>query len=339
MMLQLSQAVIILMLYALLILGIRAHNTNTKLLLISFDGFRHDYLQKVKDSGRSTPNFDSLIKDGVEAEYMKNIYVTKTLPNHYTIVTGHYAESHGVIDNDMYDPVYKEFYYESTQHANDTKWYNNGTVGGGAEPIWVTNEKGYQSSLFPRRSGIVGWPGGDISIHGHTAAHTVPFSYYLHDFSNHSRIEKIVEWFTTEDKPINLGLLYFEDPDHLGHQVGPNSEIMYDHIVALDGVVGDLIKQLKEKDLFHHLNIIITSDHGMAEVSPDKVVFLEDYIDSSSYLTPRNSLGFTIKPNAGETFKKNMCAGGMGESAKKLNHVGGRISEIKLRWGWGSSRN
>ncbi len=284
-------------------LGIRAHNTNSKLLLISFDGFRHDYLQKVKESGRSTPHFDSLIQNGVEAEYLKNVVVTKTHPNHYSIVTGHYAESHGVVDNDMYDPVWKEEYHESSHPPNETKWYNNGTIGGGAEPIWVTNEKGLQSSLFPRRSGVVAWPGSDILIHGHTASHTVPFSYYDHSFQNHSRINTIVEWFASETEPINLGLLYFEDPDHLGHQVGPNSEILYDHIVALDEVLGYLIQLLKENHLFDHLNIIITSDHGMAEVSPDKAIFLEDYIDSSSYIAGGSSLIWTIKPNQSKTYQ------------------------------------
>ena len=300
--LQLSHAVIFVMFLGLLMLGIRAHNTNSKLLLISFDGFRHDYLQKVKDSGRQTPHFDSLIKNGVEAEYVKNVFVTKTLPNHYSIVTGHYAESHGVIDNDMYDPVFKEYFYIITHPPNYTKWFNNGTVGGGAEPIWVTNQKGLQSSLFPRRSGIVAWPGSDILIHGYTPSTTVPFSYFDHTLRNHSRIQKIVEWFASEIKPINLGLLYFGDPDHLGHEVGPNSETIYDHIVALDGVLGDLIKLLKENHLFDNLNIIITSDHGMAEVSPHKVLFLEDYIGSSSYLEPRNSVSFTIKPKASKAF-------------------------------------
>ena len=31
-------------------------------------------------------------------------YPSKTFPNHYTIATGLYPESHGIIDNYVYDP-------------------------------------------------------------------------------------------------------------------------------------------------------------------------------------------------------------------------------------------
>ena len=54
-----------------------------KLLLVSMDGFRWDYLDKF-----NTPNFDKFAKNGVRVDYVNNSFVTKTFPNHYTIVTG-----------------------------------------------------------------------------------------------------------------------------------------------------------------------------------------------------------------------------------------------------------
>lgn len=58
-------------------------NTTPPLLLISFDGFRYDYLSKA-----NTPNFDSLIANGVKAESLIPVFPSKTFPNHYSIVTG-----------------------------------------------------------------------------------------------------------------------------------------------------------------------------------------------------------------------------------------------------------
>ena len=55
------------------------HN-NQKLLLISFDGFRSDYLTKT-----DTPNFDALVKHGVISKGLIPIFPTKTFPNHYSI--------------------------------------------------------------------------------------------------------------------------------------------------------------------------------------------------------------------------------------------------------------
>ena len=54
-----------------------------KLLLVSMDGFRWDYLYRTY-----TPNFDLFVKNGIKVDYVNNSFVTKTFPNHYTIVTG-----------------------------------------------------------------------------------------------------------------------------------------------------------------------------------------------------------------------------------------------------------
>lgn len=46
-----------------------------------------------------------LANEGIEAAYMVPIFPSKTFPNHYTLVTGLYAESHGIVSNTFYDPV------------------------------------------------------------------------------------------------------------------------------------------------------------------------------------------------------------------------------------------
>ena len=53
----------------------------TPLLLVSFDGFRADYLQRFP-----MPNLKLLYSQGVLVEQLKNIFITKTFPNHYTLV-------------------------------------------------------------------------------------------------------------------------------------------------------------------------------------------------------------------------------------------------------------
>ena len=36
---------------------------------------------------------------------------------------------------------------------------------------------------------------------------------------------------------------------------------------------------MKSRDVYDDINIIITTDHGMASTSKDSVIFLDDYID------------------------------------------------------------
>ena len=73
------------------------------------------------------------------------------MPGHYSIMTGLYPESHGIISNTMYDPVLKARFGAA---QTDPRWWN------GAEPIRVTNQKQKGTS------GVLYWPGYNIKIKG-----------------------------------------------------------------------------------------------------------------------------------------------------------------------------
>ena len=107
-------------------------------LLISFDGFRADYLDWY-----DTPNFDGFSKNGVRASGMKPSFVTKTFPNHYSIATGMYVENHGLIGNKFYDQQLDDYYtLRERDKVEDARFYDG-------EPIWVTAEKqGVKAASF-----------------------------------------------------------------------------------------------------------------------------------------------------------------------------------------------
>ena len=270
-----------------------SHGNHPVVLLVSFDGFRHDYLKKTKASGRSTPNFDRLRNNGVEAEYVKNNFITNTFPNHFSIVTGHYAESHGIVANTFYDPVLKETF--SYSNSTEAVWWNNGTSNRGAEPIWITNQKAPQATLSKRRSGVLFWPGAEVELHGTQAIY---WKHYNKTFPDKSRIDTIIKWFTDRYEPINLGLLYFSQPDSLGHDVGPNSDKILDLIVELDATLGYLINELEKVDLYEEMNIFITSDHGMTEINgANHIIELENFL--ALYRLIGESPTFNILPSEG----------------------------------------
>uniref|UniRef100_A0A452H0X1 Uncharacterized protein n=1 Tax=Gopherus agassizii TaxID=38772 RepID=A0A452H0X1_9SAUR len=54
----------------------------SRVLLLSFDGFRWDYIYKFP-----TPNFHYIMKNGAHVKQVTNVFITKTYPNHYTMVT------------------------------------------------------------------------------------------------------------------------------------------------------------------------------------------------------------------------------------------------------------
>ncbi|XP_061177619.1 ectonucleotide pyrophosphatase/phosphodiesterase family member 5-like [Saccostrea echinata] len=238
-----------------------------KVLLVSYDGFRWDYLKKIKNP----VNFNRVIAGGVHAtKGLKNAFITKTLPNHYTLVTGLYEESHGLIANEMYDPVLNEsFSLENPEDVIKSEWFDNG-----GEPIWVTNQK--QSTFSsPRRSGSMFWPGSMASVHGFLPTKYFPFNPLM---KLEERIDIIISWFLDKD-PINLGLLYYEHPDHEGHQFGPESEKMTHILEYLNNATGYLLDSLEKNNLLNKVNLILTSDHGMSSTPKNKVIVLEDHVD------------------------------------------------------------
>lgn len=95
------------------------------LLVVSYDAFRYDFVNRT-----ITPHLYNLRKHGTYAEYLNNIFPTKTFPNHHSIATGLYAETHGVIGNRIYDPISQKTFgirdYELF-HYNEN-----------IEPIWVS---------------------------------------------------------------------------------------------------------------------------------------------------------------------------------------------------------
>ena len=283
----------------LLPIFVHSHVVNPHVLLVSFDGFRWDYLDMVKKAGGHTPAFDILRNEGVVAtKGIRNTFMTTAFPDHYSIVTGMHAVNHGVVANTFYDPDRQVLYdAKNDTHRLDPYYWNNGTESGKVwpgEPIWITNQRG-STSLLRRNSGVMMWPGCDVQLHGQYPSH---YQSYNKDMSSKAKIDQVVNWFTDQFTPINLGLLYFDEPDAHGHAVGPDSQEMIDLIISLDQVLQYLMDKLAEHRLFDGINLIVTSDHGMAKI--DNVIYLEDYVDSSLYLKATGSPVGHIWPHEGK---------------------------------------
>ena len=201
------------------------------LILISFDGFRYDYLQRVK-----TTRLAWLQENGVSATVINN-FVTRTFPNHVSIVTGRYEEKHGIIDNIMWDPVYKEKFTYTTV---DPKWYNI------SEPIWVANER----QGVGRLSAVVNWVGGAVPFHGYRAFFSPPYNQRI---PFRTLVDMVLRQLDN-DPPVNFVALHFHEPDSTGHKYGPNSKQVDNAILNLDQVIEYFVQELKKRHLFDEVS-------------------------------------------------------------------------------------
>ncbi|XP_037349250.1 ectonucleotide pyrophosphatase/phosphodiesterase family member 7 [Talpa occidentalis] len=226
-------------------------SSRKKLLLVSFDGFRWDYDQDV-----STPHLDSMAREGVKARYMTPAFITITSPCHFTLVTGKYIENHGVVHNMFYNTTNKmKLPYHPTLGID--RWWDNGSL-----PIWITAQK---QGL---RTGSFFYPGGNVTYQGMTVTQSRKEGA-LHNYKNETEwranIDTVMRWFTEDN--LDLVTLYFGEPDSTGHKFGPESQQRKDMVAQVDRTVGYLRDRIWKSGLADRLNLIITSDHGMATVN------------------------------------------------------------------------
>jgi len=231
-------------------------------LLVSIDGFRADYLDP-----RLTPNLSSLAGLGVRAEALIPSFPTKTFPNHYTMVTGLRPDHHGLVANNIWDPVMESRYSLGNREAiQNADWY-------GGVPIWVAAERAGMATapMF--------WPGSEAPIQGVRPTHWLE---YDDDMPHDTRIDWVLDRLSGEVvDPVRFATLYFSDVDVASHEFGPGTPELRASVARVDSAVGQLVDALLRRGL-DRVNLIVVSDHGMSSLSPDRVVFLDDYLDPDS---------------------------------------------------------
>jgi predicted AlkP superfamily pyrophosphatase or phosphodiesterase len=248
---------------ALLAITCARSSPGPTLLLLSFDGFRWDYVQRYP-----TPEIQRLLARGAHAEALIPPFPTKTYPSHYTTVTGLYPEHHGIVGNTMYDPGVKAWFSIGDRTAvEDGRWW-------AGEPIWVTGER------QGRVMATVFWPGSEAPIGGARPRYWLRYDARMPPAR---RIDTMFGWL---DKPAaerpSFVAMYFGDADEAGHDHGPDSPAVRQAVERLDRALGRLRQGLERRGLADEIDLILTSDHGMTELSPDRVIFLDDYLDLST---------------------------------------------------------
>ncbi|NWU14596.1 ENPP3 phosphodiesterase, partial [Cephalopterus ornatus] len=258
------------------------------LILFSMDGFRAEYLQTWSSL---LPNIEKLKTCGTHSKYMRAVYPTKTFPNHYTIVTGLYPESHGIIDNSIYDVHLNEHFSLSGMEKFNPSWWKG-------QPIWLTAM--YQNL----KAGTFFWPGSDVEING-----TYPNLYTVFNSSviYEQRISGILKWLdkTKSERP-DFYTLYIEEPDSSGHSFGPVSGGVIKALQVADQALGMLMDGLKQRNLHNCVNLIVLADHGMEKTYCNQLEYMTNYfkqVDFYMYAGPAARIRAQNVPNDYFTLK------------------------------------
>lgn len=233
-------------------------------VLISIDGFRHDYAKRFGAS--------NLLLFDVRAEGLIPSFPTKTFPNHYTIVTGLYPVHHGLVSNTFYDRNINRVYEIGNRaEIENPVWYHG-------EPIWS----------LARAQGMVTasmmWVGTEAPINGY---HPTYYYKYNAGISYEDRVNTVMNWLRLpEKKRPHFITLYFSETDDVGHEFGPDSEEIANSVLKMDSLIGQL--QLKLKSTGLPVQLIVVSDHGMQRFDVKNLIRLSELIpenDESTVIT------------------------------------------------------
>ena len=250
---------LLLLLMALMPRQACAAGRDTYTVIVSLDGLRWDYLDAY-----DVPFMDSLAVHGVKA-VMQPSFPSKTFPNHYTLATGLTPDHHGIIANNFWDRERGvEFSLGNNETRSDGRYY-------GGDPVWLTaKHQGVKTAT-------VFWVGSDVAVGDEYPTYWRDYQTQLIDFP--ARVDEILRLLTLpEEQRPNLVMAYFEEPDKSGHDYGPVSAPTRRALEYLDSLLSVMWTRIQALPIAPDVNLIVTGDHGMTSVDPERFVNITDYL-------------------------------------------------------------
>ncbi|KAH7320549.1 alkaline-phosphatase-like protein [Rhizoctonia solani] len=215
------------------------HDFRKTVVVISFDGFRADYLHR-----GLTPNLLATGDSGLPNFLFRFPHHS----NHWSIMTGLYPESHGIIANEFIEP-------ETGAHSFTNTQTKVGMRTGGVESHLTER---IQVTDLTR-------PGPPVTRNDHKPTYFVPFRVI-------SFIRIICESL------IDVVIVYEPLIDDVGHMRGPDSPEMTEALMDIDVFAHSVRAGLSSRNLSSIVDVIFLSDHGMAPTHDRKWIYLDDIL-------------------------------------------------------------
>lgn len=282
-------------------------------IVVSLDAFRWDY-----PTIYNTPWLDSIAANGVAATMVPS-YPSSTVPNHFTLATGLVPDHHGIVNSQFWAPEKGELFSMGDSATRYNPYYFGG------EPIWVTAKK------QGVKSASIYWVGSDVAIQGlypdyYLRWDNEPRLTYPQRVEEALRIAKLPE----SERP-SLLMVYFDEPDWTTHHYGPVAKESEAVIEQLDSLMGILYRGLKELD--YGVNLIVTSDHGMTEISDEKFISIEQSVNP-------DWVERIVSTNPTSIFCKEGYRDSLFEQLSKVKHISvWRKEEVPAHLNYGSSNH
>ena len=214
-------------------------------LVLSFDGVRHDYPERVPDGALAR-----MQREGARAQHLVPVFPSSTFPGHVSLATGTYPDRHGIVDNQFFDRTRGEF-----RMGNDASWI-------AAEPLWAAAERqGVPAAVYF-------WVGSETDWRGQGVHQRVaPFDARV---TEREKVARILGWLDlpAPQRP-RLIMSWWHGADHAGHLRGPDDPSVRAALREQDAELASLLAALDARDAWRDTTLIVVSDHGMTAVTDE----------------------------------------------------------------------
>lgn len=215
-----------------------------RIVLISLDTCRADHLSCYGYSENTTPNIDTLAKEGFLFE---NVFaqVPMTLPSHCSIMTGTIPPNHGVHSN------FQKLSEDSLTLAEilSEAGYSTGGVAGA---YVLDGSFGFAQGFDSYTDGFQKPPPG---VHAYAERMADEVSQYGCEWLEKHKDEKFFLFLHYYDPHIP-----YRPPEPFADQFADN--LYAGEIAFTDDCVGQVVEKLKELGLYESTMIVVTGDHG-----------------------------------------------------------------------------
>ena len=250
-----------------------------RVVLITIDGLAAFYLS---DPQASLPTLRRLASEGAQAEALRVANPSTTWPNHTTLITGVYPDTHSVLFNGKLvrggpgQPVRIEAELDQGGLiAVPTIYDQLHRLGYHTAAInWPCTRGGLTlDDNFPDTPDRIGQTTPRLRaelIRAGILDDAQEESFAKKSAAAHDQTWTAAARHILQARPPNLLLLHLLSTDVIQHRYGPQSPAAYSAIALADAQVGEVLRELDTAGLRDQTTLFIASDHGFAR--PSKLV-------------------------------------------------------------------
>ena len=230
--------------------GLRAQT----LVLVSVDGFRHDYLDRF-----DAPHLKAIAEAGFRVRRLEPVYPPNTFPAHLSLITGLPPQEHGIADNHFCHEARGDCYHMGGG-GKDASWLKG-------VPLWNLVE------AHGLRAATYFWPESDALWGGRRPSYYLPYEKRA---PYKARVDQVLSWLSLPEvsRPRFI-TLYFSAVDGAGHRYGPDSAQTRAAVAEVDRHIGRLWQGLQTLDL-PDWSLMVVSDHGMSPIRSGHEILASD---------------------------------------------------------------